>query len=56
LCNNSFDHFQEDEDSEDDEDELDTDAEDNENIESKVGSSLPNKRKRCNEDDANGDK
>lgn len=46
----------EDEDSEDDEDELDTDAEDNENIESKVGSSLPNKRKRCNEDDANGDK
>jgi hypothetical protein len=54
LCNNTFDHFQEDEDSEDDEDELDTDAEDNENIESKV--SLPNKRKRCNEDDANGDK
>jgi hypothetical protein len=54
---NTFDHFQaEDEDGEAEDDELDADAEDKENIESKAGSSLPNKRKRDNEDDANGDK
>lgn len=46
----------EDEDGEAEDDELDADAEDKENIESKAGSSLPNKRKRDNEDDANGDK
>jgi len=51
---NTFDHFQaEDEDGEAEDDELDADAED---IESKAGSSLPNKRKRDSEDDANGDK
>lgn len=44
----------EDEDGEAEDDELDADAEDKENIESKAGSSLPNKRKRNNEDDANG--
>ncbi|CAD6213965.1 unnamed protein product [Miscanthus lutarioriparius] len=43
----------EDEDGEAEDDELDADAED---IESKAGSSLPNKRKRDSEDDANGDK
>lgn len=54
---NIFDHFQaEDEDGEAEDDELDADAEDKENIESKAGSSLPNKRKRDSEDDANGDK
>ncbi|ONM07576.1 Acidic leucine-rich nuclear phosphoprotein 32-related protein [Zea mays] len=44
----------EEEDGEAEDDELDADAEDKENIESKAGSSLPNKRKRNNEDDANG--
>lgn len=46
----------EDEDGEAEDDEVDADAEDKENIESKAGSSLPNKRKRDSEDDANGDK
>jgi acidic leucine-rich nuclear phosphoprotein 32 family protein B len=51
-----LDHFQaEDEEDEADDDELDADADDKENIESKVGSSLPNKRKRDNDDDTNGD-
>ncbi|PUZ37648.1 hypothetical protein GQ55_9G136800 [Panicum hallii var. hallii] len=45
----------EDEEDEADDDELDADADDKENIESKVGSSLPNKRKRDNDDDTNGD-
>ena len=54
---NTFDHFQaENEDGEPEDDEVDADAEDKENIESKAGSSLPNKRKRDSEDDANGDK
>ncbi|RCV41543.1 hypothetical protein SETIT_9G144600v2 [Setaria italica] len=46
----------EDEADEADDDELDADEEDKENIESKAGgSSLPNKRKRDNDDDTNGD-
>ncbi|RLN42375.1 acidic leucine-rich nuclear phosphoprotein 32-related protein 2-like [Panicum miliaceum] len=45
----------EDEEDEADDDELDADADDKENIESKAGSSLPNKRKRDNDDDTNGD-
>ncbi|CAN6281962.1 unnamed protein product [Urochloa humidicola] len=47
----------EDEEDEADDDELDADEEDKENIESKAaGSSLPNKRKRDNDDDTNDDK
>lgn len=49
-----------DEEPEDEEDEGEgdepDDAEDKENIENKAGSSLPNKRKRDNDDDTNGDK
>ncbi|PUZ43129.1 hypothetical protein GQ55_9G637400 [Panicum hallii var. hallii] len=45
----------EDEEDEADDDELNAGADDKENIESKVGSSLPNKRKRDNDDDTNGD-
>ncbi|KAG2536182.1 hypothetical protein PVAP13_9NG167600 [Panicum virgatum] len=45
----------EDEEDEADDDGLDADADDKENIESKAGSSLPNKRKRDNDDDTNGD-
>lgn len=59
VCTTYFnsDHFQaEDEEGEAEDDELDADAEDKENIESKAGSSQPNKRKRDNEDDAKGDK
>ena len=52
----NVDQFQaEDEEDEADDDELDADADDKENIESKAGSSLPNKRKRDNDDDTNGD-
>jgi hypothetical protein len=53
----NFDHFQaEGEEDEADDDELNSDEEDKENIESKAGgSSLPNKRKRDNDDDTNGD-
>ena len=52
----NFDHFQaEDEEDEADDDGLDADVDDKENIESKAGSSLPNKRKRDNDDDTNGD-